>query len=367
MRVTNWSARLLGIVTAALVTAVAAAALPDDPYQRWQSVENTLYANAAWSYERIHFDPRPVDVAIIGSSRSQLGLSPVRIAEGLAARGRPVTVANMSVIEDGRNLEWAIADELFTVKRPKLLVILISERFNRWGHPGFKYLAPAAAVAWPPAPFLHNSLYDLAYLPFRQMTLFAASFFPQVFGLRRDFDPAKYAALPTDFTSNQVLSDGKLIDMDVGHPAEDLREEARAFAAKQQDSLVPAALTPITDADNPVYVGRIVDLARHHGAQVLFVYLPEFEGPTTIEGERYYARLGPVENYGDLARDPAMFHSFAHLNHAGAMIASDRVAAAAARLLPGPALAGGSPGRYPADAAAEPTSGGGGLTRDAVQ
>ncbi len=329
----NWSAKLIGILAAAFLTAVAAAALPDNPYQRWQQVEDTLFANATWSYERIHFDPRPVDVAIIGPSRSQIGLSAPRIAEQLAALGQPVTVANMSVIEDGRNLEWAIANELFKVKHPKLLIILVSEDRNRWGHPGFKYVAPAAAVAWPPQPFLHNSLYDITYLPFRQMRLFAASLFPQTFGLRTRFDPARYAALPTDFTTSQVMTDGKLIDMDVVHTADELRAEARAFAATQKPSKVPRALAPVIEGDDPVYVGAMARLAAAHHTRVMFVFLPEFGGATVIEGRDFYTRFGPVADYGDLASDSRLFQSFSHLNRRGAMIASDRIAAAAAPLL----------------------------------
>lgn len=329
----NWPAKLLGILAAALLTAVAAAALPDNPYQRWQQVENTLFANAAWSYERIHFDPRPVDVAIIGSSRSQIGLSAPRIAERLAALGQPATVANMSVIEDGRNLEWAIVDELFKVKHPKLLVILVNEDRNRWGHPGFKYVAPAAAIASPPQPFLHNSLYDITYLPFRQMRLFAASLFPETFGLRTRFDPARYAALPTDFTTSQVMTDGKLIDMEVVHTPDELQAEARAFAATQEPSRIPRALAPVIEADDPVYVGAMARLAAAHDTRVMFVFLPKFGGSTMIASYDFYAEVGPIENFGDLSRDPALFQSFAHLNRRGAIIASDRIAAAAAPLL----------------------------------
>ena len=73
--------------------------------------------------------------------------------------------------------------------------------------------------------------------------------------------------------------------------------------------------------------------AAAHNTRVLFVFLPEFGGATTIEGRDFYAHFGPVENYGDLARDPSMFQSFAHLNRRGALIASDLVATAAAPLL----------------------------------
>jgi len=60
----NWIGSLIAIGGVALAAAVGAAALPDNPYQRWQLIENTLYANATWSYERMHFDPAPIDVAI---------------------------------------------------------------------------------------------------------------------------------------------------------------------------------------------------------------------------------------------------------------------------------------------------------------
>jgi hypothetical protein len=347
-----------------MIAAAAAAALPDNPYQRWQQIENTLFANAAWSYERIHFDPRPVDVAIIGPSRSQIGLSAARIAERLAALGHPATVANMSVIEDGRNLEWAIAAELFAVKRPKLLIVSIGEEYNRWGHPGFKYVAPAAAVAWPLAPFLHNSLYDLVYLPFRQMRLFAASMFPDVFGLRTRFDSARYAALPTDFTTNQVMTDGVLIDMQRQHSADELRAERHAFEATEHPSRLPTVVAPIIEADNLVYITAIARIAAARHVPIVFVYLPKFEGAATIEGRAFYAHLGTVEDDGDLASQPDLFQSFAHLNHAGAMIASDRVAAAAARVLSArvaaPALAAATTGRYPAlagDGSASPATG----------
>ncbi len=333
MRTVRWLGRLTLILATAVLAAVGASSLPDDPYQRWQLVAGTLYQNATWSYERIHFDPRPVDVAVIGSSRSQLGLSAPRIAARLAALGKPAQVANMSVIEDGRNIEWAIVDELYRTKKPKVLVVLVNEEFNRWGHPGFKYVAPAAAVAWPPAPFLHNSLYDIVYLPFRQLKLFAAMYFPDVFELRRRFDPVRYAQMPIDYSVSRRQPDGKFIDMDrVRSPAQ-LEAEARAFAATRKPSLVPAALTAVTDADNPVYIAEIARLAAAHGTRVMFVFLPKFNDFSAIEGRAFYERFGPIIDNGDLSRDSGLFQSFAHLNRRGATIASDRVAAAVAPLL----------------------------------
>lgn len=327
MKRIDWPGGLAGVLGVALLAAVGASALPDNPYQRWQLIEKTLYANATWSFERIRFDPAPIDVAILGSSRAQLGLSAPRMTARLAAAGLPLTVANLAVIEDGRNLEWAIADELFRAKRPRALIVLINETMSLWGHPGFKYVAPAAAVALPPRPLLHNSLGDLVYLPYRQLRLFAARLVPGVIGLRTRFDPVRFAAKPADDTVSRTLADGKRIDMDATVDAATLRAEATAFAATRHRSRLPRAVAAVTDLDNRVYVDQIVALAARHGTPVIFVFLPEFGGATAIEGRDFYARRGNVADFGDLARDPALYQSFAHLNRRGALIASDRLAA----------------------------------------
>lgn len=334
MKRVGWMGRLAGILGVAVIAAAAAAALPDNPYQRWQLVENTLYANATWSYERVRFDPAPVDVAILGASRSLMGLSAPTVAARLAAGGRPLTVANLSVVEDGRNLEWAIADELFAAKHPRVVVVMIGETVHRWGHPGFKYVAPAAAIAAPPAPLLHNYPTDLVYLPYRQLTLFAARLAPGLFDLRDSFDGARYAAKPVDYSQSQTLADGKRIDMDRTVPAADLEAERTAFAASRHESHLPAAISRFTDVDNRVYVDAIAHLAASHGARLIFVFLPEFAGATTIADRAFYAARGTIVDDGDLAADASLFQSFSHLNRRGAVIASDRLAATIAAMTP---------------------------------
>lgn len=335
MRRMAWSGRLLAILGVAVLSAAVAAALPDNPYQRWQLVENTLYANATWSYERIHFDPRPIDVAIIGSSRTQLGLSAPRVARDLAAAGQPLAVANLSVIEDGRNIQWAVANELFKAKRPRVMVMVVGATFHPWGHPGFKYVAPAAALAAPPVPLLHNYFKDLIYLPYRQLELAAAAVAPSLSGLRAGFDPVRYAAKPVDYSEPQTLADGKRLDMYKTMTADALRAEAHKFAGEHHASRTPKVVTRVTDIDEQVYSDAIARLARAHGVPMIFVYMPEFEGAAAIEGQAFYAARGRIVSLADLSHAAALYQSFAHLNHRGAMIASDRVAAVVAETLGG--------------------------------
>lgn len=330
-----WTRGLFAILGFAVLMAVCAACLPDNPYQRWQLIEDTLYENALWSYERVHFDPAPIDVAILGPSRARLGVSAPRIEASLAALGKPAHVANMAVIEDGRNMQWAIADELLRTKPPKVLVMAINEEPHRWGHPGFKYVAPAAAVAWPPAPFLHNSGYDIVYLPYRQMVLFAASLVPDAFGLRTRFNSARYAAVRTDDSVSHRQQDGKWIEMDVPPPREDLIDQARKARALAADRglRLPGPLARVSDADEPVYVQEIVRAARAHGTRVVFLYIPQFESSPVISNRAFYTQFGRIVDNGDLATRDPLFQGWAHLNHAGAMIVSDRLARALAPML----------------------------------
>ncbi len=326
--------RALGTICASLAAAVALCALacllPDDPYQRWQLTDGTIFDQARWAYERIHYDDRPVDVAIVGPSKALLGLSARRIEQQLAARGEPANVANFAVIAAGRNIQWAVLDELFKTKAPKVVVLAVDGEPIYFGHPAFKLVAPAKAVVFPPAPLLHNYFYDLAHLPSRQLKLFAANLAPDLFGLRKQFDPQIYAATRSDFSSGVSHLDNKTIDMDREVSAEALRAGARRLAT-------PSLLDRFTflccnDGDDHVYIRLIAALAKTHDANIIFVFFPFFDGSRTIADREFLSRYGLVLDNGDLSRNPALFQSWSHLNHAGAMIASDRVGSAIADL-----------------------------------
>jgi len=60
--------------------------------------------------------------------------------------------------------------------------------------------------------------------------------------------------------------------------------------------------------------------------------LPMFDGPRTVSDEDFLKQFGPVLNYGDLAPHDELFENWSHLNHAGAMNASGRLADAIAGL-----------------------------------
>jgi hypothetical protein len=282
-----------------------------------------------WIYERIHFDPKPIDIAILGSSHAQLGLSAVAIEDRLAQDGKRVNVANFAIGASGRNIQWAIVDELYKSKAPKALILEVDDPPYPVGHFAFKYLAPADSIVFPPTPLLHNYLYDLAYLPARKAQLFGAELFPNLFGLTKQFDSALYARKRTDFSTDFPDEFGKTVDM--MHPV----PRARLLAEPHKPvpgTFAVRALNRISGGEDHLYIQKIAEEARAHGTQLMFIYIPIFKGPATISDHAFLEQYGPVLNLGDLAQRDELFENWSHLNHAGAMTASARLADAIAGL-----------------------------------
>jgi hypothetical protein len=315
--------------------AVAATFLPDKPYERFQLLDGTIYARGRWSYERMHFDPRPIDVAIVGDSRAALGISATRIEQQLAADGKPSQVANMSLVGAGRNQQWIFVQELLKTKRPKVIVLAIDDQPHPWGHDSFRFIAPASEVWREAFHGLHDTKKNLMYLPFRQLKLFAASLFPGPFGVREQFDPVPYAATPIDQTGVHRNRAGELVDMSQAEPRALLLQQEKEHAGEfGQKSKLPRAVRNVTDADDRVYVDLIAHAAAERGIKLLFVYQPAFNRPAPISNRRYYEALGPVQDNVDLAGNDAIFHDWGHVNTTGAIIVSDRIAAVLAKMLP---------------------------------
>src|SRR5579863_9723016 len=146
---------ILAAFALALVLLAAVCLLPENGYQRWQ-LQTIMDDRLRWIYERIHFDPKPIDIAIIGPSRVQLGFSAAAIEDKLAQNGKHPNVVNLAFPGAGRNIQWAIVHELFKTKSPKAIVLEVEDKPYPFGSFAFKYVAPAEAIVFSPTPFLHD-------------------------------------------------------------------------------------------------------------------------------------------------------------------------------------------------------------------
>jgi hypothetical protein len=313
---------LLAILAMAFLAATGASLLPDNPYERWQLLDGTIHRQARWIYERIHFDPRPIDVVFVGPSRIARGIDPIRMEASLRREGLEARVVNFALPEGGRNINYVIVNELLKTKRPKLIVIGVVEKPSRFGHPAFKYIAPPSFVAQPT--HWANVKYpaDLAYLPYRQLSLFIARIAPWTSDLEPRFDPAAYtpdAQVPTVFR----MRDGSLHSTDRRATPEELAQGAYEFEVGVTPPILPASLADVEFGDERQNIRLIVAAARRYGVKVAFLSQPYYSGPATVQEEGFYTRFGPLWNSGFLAWRPELYADSGHLTREGAAILTD--------------------------------------------
>ena len=142
----------IGGITAALAL-VGMVFLPHDRYIRWQAMQTESYARLGWIYERIHFDPTPIDIAFIGTSHTMNGIDASAVGEKIAevanssgSHAQPLHVVNFAIPMYGRNLHWLIVRELLENRKVGMLVLEIFENETRKSHPLFVYPAEVSDV-----------------------------------------------------------------------------------------------------------------------------------------------------------------------------------------------------------------------------
>ena len=335
MKTIPWRRGVLLMLGAALLAAALASALPDNPYQRWSSLEKTIQNRLRWIYERIHYDPAPIDVAVLGPSRAGAGVSAPRVQEKLAALGKPLGVVNFSLPENGRDLHWVVESEMLSKRSPKLIVIVVIEKPSRYGHPAYKYIAPTAAVLDPAYIGNLNYLSNLIYLPYRQLRLFAAQFAPAAFDLPAGFDPARYAGTAYDSTNSFVTGAGIRAERNRIVPVAELEAGVRRYEKGVRPPILGPRFADQEFGDERAYIRRMVAAAKAHGARVAFLFLPYYTGPTVVQERAFYERFGPVLDAGFVSTHPEYYADVAHLNHSGALVVSDWLAPQLAPLLEG--------------------------------
>ncbi len=293
--------------------------LPHDPYVRYQQLGPTLHFRTVWTYERLAFDKTPIDIAIIGNSRLQSGIAaPVVQARLRELAGRDVHVANLSMPQEGRNAHYAIARQLFA-HHPEVKLVLLSaiEAMPRESHPAFRNIAEASDIAAAPVLINRSFLDDLAFVPFRQMSLFVQTQFPEAFGIH-GFSRTGYFGTDFDTTQSFVSPTAGFVDMERVNTAQDLRPSAQERVRSITPPLFPGSLARFEFRVEQQYTRAIADLARANGTAVGFVYLPIFENPEPLRQPEFYRVLGPVFTVGCVAARPEVYSDYGHLNRVGA-------------------------------------------------
>lgn len=114
------------------------------PYPKsygYHLVQGDIIEKVAWNYNRIFLSEEPIDIAFIGTSQSYYGIQDTLIENLLSEQDAATTVANLAFPGLGRNQQYVVADDLFSKKKTKILIIEVMEREKRASHQAAVYMA----------------------------------------------------------------------------------------------------------------------------------------------------------------------------------------------------------------------------------
>jgi hypothetical protein len=305
------------------LTCAAVMLLPSARYVRYQQEADTIQFHARWVYERIHFDPTPIDVAVIGTSRLEAGVSPVALQQDLSTKlGRPIHVANLALLQSGRNLHYAIAKDLLTTRPEVKLIVLSVEEAETGSHPLFKYVGDDADIIRSPIFLNLNYFEDLFYLPIRHLTYFAETLAPGAFGIDAHFQPSQYLGTGLDRTLGYRQPDGTAVNGMRTEPAEALSNQAEIVNRNHISTLRLASHIPdrFEYAIEYTFIDDIAKLAAAHHVKLVFVHIPMYGNKYPVPHMGLYKPFGPFFEESQIADEQPMYFDGAHLNRAGALV-----------------------------------------------
>jgi hypothetical protein len=312
---------IFGVLSvAALVT------LPHDKYLRYQEVNDRQAPNSYWIYERIHFDPTPIDVAFIGSSRTGQSIHSRRLEEDLARRGIKVKAVNFFFVRAGVNIQYVVAKELLTSRKVKLLVLEIDEREERLPHDAFNLYADPIDILTAPVVINFNYLRDLVRLPGRQVRL-AWQTAMQSLGVRSpNFVPPPYEGPNLDYAQTIHSLDNVDHDRSVVHTEAEMDAKRVQWLHELTPPVLPRSLSNLEFRFPRYYENQLLDLARAHGTKVVFLYTPQYRGPQYPPPYDLYTSRADLINPWPVLQDPHLWFDENHVNWDGAKRMTDYVA-----------------------------------------
>ena len=316
-RTSSGKAYVVWLLAVLIGVMVGVSCLPHNRFIRFQTLRGTLHERAEWVYERIHDDPTPIDVLIVGSSRTAAALDPVAL-QGLLSADAGLKVANLSFAEPGTDLAFFVLREALRTRSVKIAVVGVSSHESKQGHPAFKDLADVEDLLHAPVLVNWRYLSNIAYIPMRELKLFAASIAPGLFGYRTVFDPGAYPGPDIDLRHRFPVIPSRTKPRDEDRIAAAIDADRRRYERDARRVYLPAALADVEFASERVYFKAMAALCGQYGTKLVFVYLPFYAGRDDMLDTAFYGRLGPVLfPPASITADPKNYDDVVHLDERG--------------------------------------------------
>jgi hypothetical protein len=321
------------LLAIAAISFVALAFIEDDPYSRHKAALSTDYIKAKWIYERLHFDPTPVDIAFLGSSRTMQNVDSALIEKALnASTGGEFHVVNLALPKLGRDVPYLFGRMLVETKKPKLVVVEVDYLNQRGGSAIFPQLATLDDL-WA-APRINQDLfYDFVSVSARHGRLLWQS----ILSGNSQFDAAGYRGEHWDDDYQTTGANGRISGPRVAFM------EKRRFEreAKQWVSLQQSKAAQYDDWAwiefyyNETYEHRLLDLLRRSNVKIVLLYL------AAVGSAEHPAHFETISDYGDLwavpkelTSDNTFWINPTHMNYSGAQIFSTFLANRLSAVMP---------------------------------
>jgi len=295
--------------------------MPTSAYQRYQSLQYTDYIKGLWIYERLNFDPTPVDIAFLGSSRTMEGIDAAAIEADLHKAGIAAHVVNLAVPSLGLDVPYLLGRMLVETKRPRIVFLETDYLVTRMTNPVFPLVATAEDVLRAPLLVNERLLPNLLSVAARNLTL-AWRHLTQG---EPEFDPSGYYGPHWEDVYRVIGHNGtkgrpRLAHMDQAQfEAEAARWRGNVLRKSQQyDSW---AWLELHYAE--AYQMRLVALLRESGAKIVFLSMPAVgtpEPPFHDAELRQYGSFWPLPDV--VSRDYTLWDNPTHMNYRGAELYS---------------------------------------------
>ena len=264
---------------------------------------------AEWIYQRIFENQEKIDIAFTGASQTSCAIMDELVENQLdSTLNSELKVASLGYCRRGRDIQFTMLKDLFSQKRPKILVIEITENEPAKSHPVFPYLAESKDVlgsfVFFNQRFLSN-IYKALIVRFEYCKQLAFGNKTEKSGTNSNFG---------------YISSSQIVNLD------ELNSNQQTWKKKLANPK-PALISKIENKYPLHYLEKMVKLAKMNHCDVVFLYLPEYgSGLKEPENIKFYSDIAPVIFLPDsIIQNKMNWKDPMHFNDAGAKQASDYI------------------------------------------